>query len=273
MNTQRIEIKPDTNNVSLEQSAQELSKSGIVVNTDGVTNTNSGTNTVISQVDSLTQSTEKKPEWLPEKFASAEELAKAYTQLEKKFSSTNKEPVKDTKKLTANNNVAEVSGVEVDRYSDEYAQNGELSEKSYVELEQKGITRDLVNAYIDGQIALSDNYVKEVHSLVGSAEKYDQLTKWAVNNLSPEDVDSFNDIVSNGTLSQAKLAVKGLMAEAGMTSSPTTQTLFSGDSDNITGEVFTSIAQVTKAMNDPRYQKDTAYRKEVEAKLSRSTVI
>jgi len=62
------------------------------------------------------------------------------------------------------------------------------------------------------------------------------------------------------------------MAEAGMTTS-STQTLFSGDSDNITGEVFTSIAQVTKAMNDPRYQKDSAYRREVEAKLSKSTVI
>ena len=37
------------------------------------------------------QDNQDRPEWLPEKFKSAEDMAKSYTELEKKFSSGNKE--------------------------------------------------------------------------------------------------------------------------------------------------------------------------------------
>ena len=80
MNTQRVEVVADNKNVTLEQSAQDLAKAGVNVGAE-VISANSGTNTVISQPKSLTESTEQKPEWLPEKFKSAEELAKAYSDI------------------------------------------------------------------------------------------------------------------------------------------------------------------------------------------------
>ena len=36
----------------------------------------------------------------------------------------------------------------------------------------------------------------------------------------------------------------------------------------LVSDVFESVAQVTEAMNDPRYAKDPAYRKKVEDKTS-----
>ena len=63
------------------------------------------------------------------------------------------------------------------------------------------------------------------------------------------------------------------MARAGMSPDNPQQSLFEGDTENVATDVFKSVAQVTEAMNDPRYSKDPAFRKEVEDKLARSSVI
>ena len=51
------------------------------------------------------------------------------------------------------------------------------------------------------------------------------------------------------------------------------QQMINGDSVETLSDVFESVAQVTEAMNDPRYDKDPAYRKQVEDKIARSTGI
>ena len=64
------------------------------------------------------------------------------------------------------------------------------------------------------------------------------------------------------------------MATAGMSkSNPQKQELFEGDSDVFSSDAFRSIAQVTQAMNDPRYEKDPAYRKDVTDRLAKSTIL
>ena len=84
MSTERVEINPDNNNKTLEQSQEDLAKQGVNVN-EGVVN-NNGESVNISQPENTSQSTEQpaRPNWLPEKFKSAEELANAYGELEKK---------------------------------------------------------------------------------------------------------------------------------------------------------------------------------------------
>ena len=89
--TDRVEINPDNTNKPLEQSQEDLAKQGINVNESQV-NAN-GESINISEPDNKVQSSEDeaRPNWLPEKFASAEELAKAYGELEKKMSSPKEE--------------------------------------------------------------------------------------------------------------------------------------------------------------------------------------
>ena len=271
MNTQRVEVVADNKNVTLEQSAQDLTKAGVNVGAE-VISANSGTNTVISQPKSITESTEQKPEWLPEKFKSAEELAKAYSELEKKFSSNNKEVKKEEPKNKSEE--VKTEGFTLDKYNQEYVEKGSLSENSYNELAKLGLNKDLVDGYIEGQKAISENYQKQIYNEVGSQEQYAQLVDWASKNLSDQEVESFNNIIETGSVQAMKLAVRGLMATAGMKqSAPQKQDLFQGDSDFISVDAFQSIAQVTQAMNDPRYEKDPAYRKEVSEKIARSSVL
>ena len=88
-----------------------------------------------------------------------------------------------------------------------------------------------------------------------------------------ENIDEFNNMVDTGSLEEAKFAVQGLMTRAGMTHNPKQPALFEGTSDAPPSEAFESVRQVTDAMQDPRYEKDPAYRKQVIDKLARSSVI
>ena len=270
MSTDRVEINPDSNNKPLEQSQEDLAKQGINVNESQV-NAN-GESINISQPENITQSSEQqvRPNWLPEKFKSAEELAKAYGELEKKMSAPQQEE-QPTESVEENTQPEEVQ--QLDKYYDEFIEKNELSEKSYEELDAMGLPRDLVDGYIAGQKALADNDVATIHNVVGGQDNYANLLDWSAKNLSQSEKDAFNDTIDNGSTEQVKQAVTGLMARAGMSPDNPQQSLFEGDTENVATDVFKSVAQVTEAMNDPRYSKDPAFRKEVEDKLARSSVI
>ena len=264
--TDRVEINPDNTEKTLEQSQEDLAKQGVNVN-EGVVN-NNGESVNISQPETQIQTSDQevRPNWLPEKFKSAEELAKAYGELEKKMSAPEEEVAESTEEVPQ-----EVQ--QLDKYYEEYTENNELSDKSYTELEGMGLSRDLVDGYIAGQKALADNDVATIHNVVGGQDNYANLLDWSAKNLSQTEKDAFNDTIDNGSTEQVKQAVTGLMARAGMSADNPQQSLFEGDTENVATDVFKSVAQVTEAMNDPRYSKDPAFRKEVEDKLARSSVI
>jgi len=270
MSTDRVEINPDSNNKPLEQSQEDLAKQGINVNESQV-NAN-GESINISEPENTVQSSEQeaRPNWLPEKFKSAEELAKAYGELEKKMSAPQQEE-QPTESVQENTTPEEVQ--QLDKYYDEFIEKNELSEKSYEELDALGLPKDLVDGYIAGQKALADNDVSEVQNVVGGQENYAQLLEWSSQNLNQAEKDAFNDTIDNGSTEQVKIAVQGLMARAGMSPNNPQQNMFEGSVNNTNTDTFGSVAQVTDAMNDPRYSKDPAHRKEVEEKLARSTVI
>ena len=108
---------------------------------------------------------------------------------------------------------------------------------------------------------------------MGGKDRYTDLMDWASKNLTEGEQTAFNNMVDGGTLDEAKLAVQGLMTKAGVNANPNQPSLFEGTSDVTPSDAYESVAQVTDAMNDPRYEKDPSYRKAVTEKLARSTVI
>jgi hypothetical protein len=279
MSTERVEIKPDTTEKSLEQSADDLKNAGVDVSKDVAVNAD-GEGAKISQIsqEEMQQSSQDKvpearPEWLPEKFKNAEELAKAYGELEKSFSSR-KQTQEQPKDLSIQDVRKAAEGQEaLGKFYDEYAQNNSLSDKSYEELATKhNLSRELVDGYIEGQKAISETQTKTIHDIVGGADRYAELTEWAAKNLSEAEQQTYNNMVDSGNVDQAKFAVQGLMSRAGVNYDAKQPELFEGG-DQIPNDSFESVAQVTEAMNDPRYEKDPAYRKQVTDKIARSSVI
>jgi len=261
----KLEVQPDDlQQETLEQSAEKLKADGVDINKDLSINSN-GEGIEVREPKTEMQSSEDRPEWLPEKFSNAEELAKAYGALEKEFSTRPKEEVEPTEQKAQ-----EAPQQGLDKYYEEYAEKGELAETSYNELAKLGLDKTLVDSYIEGQNLISDTNTKQIQDIAGGKEEYTELVNWATDNLSDAEVKVFNDMVEGGDIETAKFAVQGLMSKAGVNSKQ--PSLFEGTSDAVSKDAFASVAQVTEAMNDPRYEKDPAYRKMVEEKIGRSQV-
>lgn len=233
---------------------------------------NSQSNSEAQQTENVSQETSsERPEWLPEKFSSAEDLAKAYSELEKKFSTktteTNEQPsdlkIKPTEEVKEQTN-------SLDKFYTEYANDGGLSENSYSELAKMGINRQTVDAYISGQEALQQQHTASIMSTVGGQENYNNMVQWASQNLSKSEIEAFNKTVDTGTIEQAQLAIAGINAKyQANTREPN---LFSGHKAD-TNEGYESVAQMLTDINNPKYQTDSAFRRKVESKVKNSNVL
>ena len=212
--------------------------------------------TLEEQAAAVGVSTEAPAEPLLGKFNSVDDLAKAYSELEKKLSSGEapEAPAKADTDLS----------ISKEEPSDEAAGMDAL-------LEAGTISQADYDVWKAGQDAQAASFNNEVFSAAGGEEAYNDLIGWAADNLSEAEIDTFNDLLSSGNVSAVKLAVSGLAAQRGSNQAQE-------PSRNIAGgiapeaDVFDNWAQVQAAMSDPRYYKDAAYNAEVVAKIGRSKI-
>tara|TARA_S200000501_G_scaffold45870_1_gene37107 strand:- start:13227 stop:14042 length:816 start_codon:yes stop_codon:yes gene_type:complete len=270
MTTSKVEINSDTAQPTQQEQVDVLKKEGVNLETMQDAN---GNRVEVSTPDTQPQGIQnERPEWLPEKFKTAEDLSKAYTELEKQFSQKQSEPETEEAKDLSIPKEEVSENFSIDKYAEEYADKGELSNNSYNELAKQGLSKDLVDGYIAGQKSIADTQTSQIQEVAGGQQQYGELINWASQNLSEAEQQSFNDLTETGSIDQIKLAVQGLMTRAGMTNSPVQQEMLQGDVNNVSVDQFNSVQQVTDAMNDPRYEKDPVFRKEVERKLANSSV-
>ena len=95
--------------------------------------------------------------------------------------------------------------------------------------------------------------------------------QWAAGNLDQADVDAFDSIVDKGDARAIRLAVAGLKAQYEAMNGFEGE-MVSGKAPRQVNDVFRSQAEVVAAMQDPRYDKDPAYRNDVFQKLERSNI-
>ena len=223
-----------------------------------------------------TQSAQSKPEGLPEKFNSVEDLAKSYSELEKKLGDNKEAPKEEAPKTETKTSDLEIAekavesaGLNMDNLATEYNEKGELDTKSYEALEKAGIPKDYVNQFIEGQKAIADQQATSIKDMVGGADAYAEMSNWAAENMSEQEKTAYNTAVNSKDIETAKLAVVGLKAkfESANGNEPS---LVEGKG-TITGQDgYRSWAEVTAAMGDDRYSKDPAYQAMVQDKLSKS---
>tara|TARA_B100000212_G_scaffold334521_1_gene305343 strand:- start:190 stop:975 length:786 start_codon:yes stop_codon:yes gene_type:complete len=205
------------------------------------------------------------------KFKSQEDLAEAYENLEKKLGEkqSQEQQTQTEDEGDTNSESNDVSNA-IEDAAIAYAENGELSEANYKELEKLNITKDIVDTYIRGQQALISAEEVEITNSIGGQENYEAMAEWARNNLPGEEIDSFDQIVESSTPEAAKMAVKGLYARF-LSEGGQQPNIRQGQTSGSAVQPFQSNAQVVEAMRDKRYENDPAYREEVERRLAVST--
>lgn len=217
---------------------------------------------------------EDRPQWLPEKFKSPEDMAKAYAELESKLGGQKAPDPNATPSDPPPENPQQAlqdKGLDLNEFSQEFAAKGELTPESYEKLAKAGYSKDIVDNYIAGQQARAAQFESTIKSEVGGEEQYNSMVEWAKANLTPAEIAAYNAAVSSGNADQAKLAALGLSAKYGKAVGSEPSRMLGGQKAG-SEDVFESTAQVTEAMRDPRYAKDPAFRAKVQAKLARSNV-
>jgi hypothetical protein len=221
--------------------------------------------------------TEDRPQWLPEKFKSPEDMAKAYAELESKLGKpADPTPPVDPSATPPADQVADelaTKGLDLNNFSQEFNTKGELSAESYDALEKAGYPRNIVDQYIDGQKAQAALYESEVKSIAGGDKSFAEMVDWAKANLTPAEIQAYNNAIDSRDPNQAKLAVSGIYAKFA-SARPTEPSLFKGNTASaLSSDSYESIAQMQKDMANPDYAKDPAFRAKVERKLARSNIL
>lgn len=194
------------------------------------------------------QRQQEEQERLLGKFKSTEDLAKAYTELEKKLGQR----------------ASEAPAEDLASPSDDDAEDAEA--------EDAGDT--------EGAYELTPDEVGEIMALAGGEDAYKELGGWARKNLEDGLVQDFNKVVAQGNVDAIKWAVRAMVAQQ---SKPAAEDilvepkLVAGGAPS-SALSFESQAQVLDAMNKKNskgqrlYDVDDSYRAKVRDALARSDV-
>lgn len=220
-----------------------------------------------------------RPEWLPDKFKTPEDLANAYNNLEGKLGSNTQEQ-EDLPPTEAQESTDEDSQTSaIIAASDEFSEQGQLSEDTYKTLEASGLSRNLVDSYIQGQQALQASGEAELLNEIGGREAYDQISEWASEALSENQLDAYNKALETGTDEQASLALDWIKTKYEEANGVSPSSFIQGGTKGSGESAFESRAQVLAAMSErdargkKRYEVDPAYRSEIQRRLAISTMI
>ena len=221
------------------------------------------------------------------KFKSAEDLEKAYLELQKKLGSKEDQTANESE---AEDDSAPDSAPEEEEKSpvakrvdflkeaseEYYSNDNELKPETIQKLKEMP-SEELIEAYLELQknnpVAkaqpLSEDAAKSIVDSVGGQESYNETLAWAADNLKPEEVAAYDNVVNSGNKDAIFFAVQALNQRYKDSVGFEGQQV-SGRAPKAAIKGFRSNAELASAISDPRYRNDPAYRYDVEQKLAAS---
>ena len=218
------------------------------------------------------------------KYKTAEDLEKAYKELESKLGQQDTEPEQAEPEAETESQPTSLSdnASVITEASDEYFSNeGKLSPETLQKF--KGMSsEDLVNAYIEvtnspewsgnlpSQVEdVTESQINEVKNFAGGDQAYSDMVQWAGKNLDQKTISTFDDIIAKGNIDAIKFAVQGLKSQY-LNAVGFEGNMVQGKAPQGSRDVFRSQAELVAAMSDKRYDNDPAYRQDIIEKLDRS---
>ena len=215
------------------------------------------------------------------KYKSAEELEKAYKELESKLGDKPEQAEPETETEPEPTTLSDNANVITSASDEYYANNGKLSPETLQKFSSMS-SQDLVNAYLEvtkspdwqaqppSEVAdISDAQINQVKNSAGGEAAYQNMVQWAGANLDAKSVEAFDQIIATGSLDAINFAVKGLKSQYDAANG-VEGTMVQGKAAPDRGDVFRSQAELVAAMSDRRYDNDPAYRQDIIEKLDRS---
>jgi hypothetical protein len=214
------------------------------------------------------------------KYKDAQELEKAYIELEKKLGSRDGQEETSESETEDQQEPSEYSSqIEaISRASEEFNSKGELSAETLAEFEKMS-SKELIQAYFEYEkglpamdapqaAELTQADINTIQNSVGGEAAYQQLVGWAAQNFSEAEIQAFDNVVDSGNVAAINLALAGLQAR--YTDANGYEGKMIQGKAAAPADTFKSQAEVVRAMSDPKYDRDPGYRDEIMQKLARS---
>ena len=162
-----------------------------------------------------------------------------------------------------------------------YENEGTLTPEMYDELNEAGFSDETIDAYLGGlrnQLGyeeaeantLGDSEIADIKNIAGGEQGYADVVQWASENLPEADIEAFDEVINTANEAAVRFAVKALVGQY-EDAVGRTPDLVTGKQSS-TGQAYRSMAEVVRDMSDPRYDSDDAYRMDVMRKLERSNL-
>ena len=178
------------------------------------------------------------------KFTSAEELEKAYLELQRKLGEAGKE----------------------EQSEGEPQQQQEEQPNEEPQQEQPPAQEKAPPSEPPAPQPLSEEDATKILESAGGKETYEAAIGWAKEGISQEEQAAFNNVLRSGDPNLIGMAVRGLVARF-KTEGDYQGQMVTGKKPAPNVKGFQSRAQVADAISDPRYDRDPAYRLEVMERL------
>ena len=209
------------------------------------------------------------------KYKNAEELEKGYLELQQKLSNQEEEPAEEEEQ----GEEGEAEGTILDQLWDEAtSESGEYSQETLDELNNMKV-EELAQLHLEYRNSVqgqepegrdfSEADIKELKGVVGGEQNYANMIDWAQKSLNEQEVKMFDAVMQKGDPLAAFFAVRSL-AYAYNDAVGYDGNMVQGKAPRQSNDQFRSQQEVVRAMADPRYDEDTAYRRDIMEKLDRS---
>jgi len=205
------------------------------------------------------------------KFKDAEDLEQAYLELQKKLGSPEEREAEPEPEVDEDPQ-DQVDIDFLDRLWEE--SQTEFSDETLAKLEKMD-PAEIAQMYLNFRERteqepainqLSSEDVTQLQNVVGGPDAYAQMMTWAQDALSDQEIAMYDQVMDNGDPASCFFAIQALAGRY--------RDLAGYDGQMLTGKAptsqvqgFRSQAELVRAMSDPRYDNDPAYRADVAAKL------
>ena len=231
------------------------------------------------------------------KYKDAEELEKAYIELQKKLGSDNEETTTEEEVETTNEKDESTDDEDFNPFEDdpqadvvfkaseEFAENGEITPETAQAIEEMS-GKEVMDAYTrinkmvaeggyedpggDPPAELGDEEVTAIQNAVGGEQAYANMIGWAQENFTDGEIQAYDNALESGNLSTINLALQALYYRYADANGSEGEMIQGKAATAVDG--FRSQAEVVRAMDDPRYENDPAYRQDVYQKLELSNI-
>ena len=234
---------------------------------------------------------EAQDELLAGKYKDAQELEKAYVELQKKLGdkgsgdSSEARNSQNSEEVESEEGREEEEEAEVDTSKDgfldtlwEEATGKDDYSKETLEELSKMDAADIADMHLryrqqveDSRPEITEQQVTELKGVAGGEQQYTEMLQWAKDSLNPQEIQMFDTVMERGDPLAAFFAVRSL-AYRYQDSQGRDGTMITGTAPKGDGSQFQSQAEVVEAMSDPRYDRDPAFRQKIMKKLERSDI-